>query len=211
MRLVTLEADLQNLAVVADEPSGFRIRKGDRPVTAHLWQYEPGLSFVGSPGGRTGVGVRLGLGRDDEGSIMLVAEVVLIVPIFVVFKSAHIGETEDRPWNGRLGGQPRNTGHYYWNWRMLLPPKEPMNRSLARASDALSYGGLCRSSSIRITPMATNTAAAMRSPYSHPSPPSPTKASALESGRPGRASSPACGGSGQQADFSAIFFYDISR
>src|SRR5271156_2691701 len=92
MRLVTLEADLQNLAVVADEPSGFRIRKSDRPVTAHLWQFEPGLSFVGSPSGRAGVEVRLGLGRDHNGPVVSVAEVVLMVPIIVVFKATHIGE-----------------------------------------------------------------------------------------------------------------------
>ena len=40
--------------------------------------------------------------------------------------------------------------------------------ALACASGAFSYGGLCRSNLISITPMATNTAATMRSLYSHP-------------------------------------------
>jgi len=59
-----LEADLQNRADVADEPCGFRIRKGDRPVTAHLRQFEPGLYFIGSPGCCAGGEVRLSFGRD---------------------------------------------------------------------------------------------------------------------------------------------------
>src|SRR5580698_1985335 len=104
-RLRQLEADLQNLAVVADEPSGFRIRKSDRPVTAHLRQFKPGSSFIGSPGGCAGVEVRLSLGRDHDGPVVFMAEVVLISPIIVVLKATHIGETEDRSWNGRLVGK----------------------------------------------------------------------------------------------------------
>jgi len=72
----TLEADLQDLAVVADEPSCFWIRKGDRPIAAHLRQLEPGLSFIGSPGGCAGSEVWLSLGRDHDGPLVFMAEAV---------------------------------------------------------------------------------------------------------------------------------------
>src|SRR6478672_9705882 len=101
----TLEADLQDLAVVADEPSRFRIRKSDRPVAAHLRQIEPGLSFIGSPGGCAGSEVWLSLGRDHDGPLVLMAEAVPVIPIIAVFAATHIGETEDRSWNGRLLGE----------------------------------------------------------------------------------------------------------
>ena len=82
-RLRTLEADLQNLAVVADEPSGFRIRKSDRPITAHLREFEPGLSFIGTPSGCAGVEVRLSLGRDYDGPVLVMGGVFLIAPIIL--------------------------------------------------------------------------------------------------------------------------------
>ena len=104
-RLSALEANFENLSVVAHEPSGFRIRKSDRPVTADLRQFEPGLSFIGSPSGRAGFEVRLSLGSNHHGSVVFMAEFVLIAPIIVVFKAAHIGEAEDRSRNRRLGGK----------------------------------------------------------------------------------------------------------
>ena len=79
-RLRTLEGDLQNLAIVADEPSGFRISKSDRPITAHLWQFEPGLSFIGSPSGCAGGEVRLSFVRDYDGPIVFMAEAILMGP-----------------------------------------------------------------------------------------------------------------------------------
>ena len=82
-RLRPLEADLQNLAIVADEPSGFRIRKSHCPITAHLRQREPGLSFIGTPSGCAGVEVRLSLGRDYDGPVLIMAGVVLIAPIIL--------------------------------------------------------------------------------------------------------------------------------
>jgi addiction module HigA family antidote len=48
-----LETDLQNLSVVADEPSGFWVRESDGPVSAHGGQPIPGLALIGSPGGRS--------------------------------------------------------------------------------------------------------------------------------------------------------------
>src|SRR3984957_13393744 len=98
-----LEANLQNLAVVADEPSRPRIRKSDRPVTAHVRQLKPGLSFVWTPGGCAGGEVRLSLRRDHDGAVVFVAGVVSIPPIIVVFNTTHIGETEDCSWNRGLG------------------------------------------------------------------------------------------------------------
>src|ERR1700722_12752947 len=85
-----LEADLQNLPVVADEPSGFRTRKSDSPVTAHLRQFEPGVSFIGSPGGRAGGEVRRSFRRDHNGPIVFMAEAVSFAPGIVVLESARI-------------------------------------------------------------------------------------------------------------------------
>src|SRR4051794_18610445 len=96
----TLEADLQDLAIVADEPSGFRICKRDRPVTTRLRQFEPGLSFIGSPSGCAGGEVRLSFGRDHDGPTVfmaeavviapiIMAEAVVIAPIIVVFAATH--------------------------------------------------------------------------------------------------------------------------
>src|SRR5271170_3247983 len=101
-RLKTLEADLQNLSIVADEPSSFRIRKSDCPITAYLWQFEPGLSFIGAPRGRAGAKVRLSLRRDHHTPVVFMAEVVSMAPIIAVFHATHIGKTEDRSRNRRL-------------------------------------------------------------------------------------------------------------
>src|SRR5579862_4257338 len=100
-----LEADLQNLTVIADKPSCLRIRKTDRPVTAHLRKGEPRLSFVGSPSRRTGAEIRLSLGRYYDGPIVFMARMVFPIPVVRVvslFKATGIGETEDRSWSGRL-------------------------------------------------------------------------------------------------------------
>jgi hypothetical protein len=98
-----LEANLQNLAVVADEPSGCGIRKSDRPITAHLRQFDPGLPFIRTPGGSAGGEVRLSLCRDHNTAVVFMAEVVSMPPIIAVFSAAHIRQTEDRSWNRRLG------------------------------------------------------------------------------------------------------------
>ena len=100
-----LEANLQNLAVVADEPSGFRVRKTDRPITAHVRQCEPGLSFVWTPCGCAGAEVRQSFSGDHHTAVMFVGEVVSMAPIILVFRATRIGETEDRSCNGRFGGE----------------------------------------------------------------------------------------------------------
>src|SRR6266568_1543629 len=90
-----IEADLQNLAVIADEPSGFRICKSDCPVTAHLRQLEPRLPFIGRPRRRAGTKIRLSLGRDHDGLVVVMVEMIFpipIVPIVVLVMPARISE-----------------------------------------------------------------------------------------------------------------------
>ena len=41
-----LEANLQDLAVIAHEPSSMRIRKSDGPEAAHFRQHDPSLAFI---------------------------------------------------------------------------------------------------------------------------------------------------------------------
>ena len=100
-----LEANFENLSVVAHEPSGFRIRKSDRPVTADLRQFEPGLSFIRSPSGCARFEVRLSLAVTTTVRSYSWPNSSLIAPIIVVFQAAHIGEAEDRSRNRRLGGK----------------------------------------------------------------------------------------------------------
>jgi len=72
------EADLEDLTVVAYEPPGVWIRKSDRPVAAHVGQFEPGTSFIGSPCCLSRVEVRLRLGGNYDGLIVLVIEFAII-------------------------------------------------------------------------------------------------------------------------------------
>ena len=48
-----LEADLQDLAVVADEPTIMRVCKSDGPIATHVGHHVPRAAFVGSPGRRS--------------------------------------------------------------------------------------------------------------------------------------------------------------
>jgi hypothetical protein len=69
-----------------------------------LRQFEPGLSFIGSPSGRAGAEVRLSFGSNHDGPVVFMTEVALMAPIVVALESTSIGETEDRSWNGGLPG-----------------------------------------------------------------------------------------------------------
>ena len=69
-----LEADFEDLAVVADEPAGVGVGEGDGPVAADTGELVPGVALVGAPRGGAGGEVGQGLGGDDDGSVVDVAE-----------------------------------------------------------------------------------------------------------------------------------------
>src|ERR1700693_3651104 len=80
---VVVETNLQDLAVIAHEPSRFRIRKTHRPEPAHSGQFVPRASLIGSPGRRSGAEIRLRLRGNDNG--MVVFLVSLVVKFLVAF------------------------------------------------------------------------------------------------------------------------------
>ena len=49
--MLPLEADLQDLTVIAYEPAGLGISEGYGPVAAGVGNWDPGVAFVGSEGG----------------------------------------------------------------------------------------------------------------------------------------------------------------
>jgi hypothetical protein len=49
--MLPLEADLQDLTVIAYEPAGLGISEGYGPVAAGVGNWDPGAAFVGSEGG----------------------------------------------------------------------------------------------------------------------------------------------------------------
>src|SRR5580698_6404414 len=98
----SLETNFQDLAVVADEPSRVRIGKTHRPVSAGVGQPVPGLAFIGSPSGRSGVEVRGGFSGDDDS--LGVRRILPSGGITVTAKrhAIHIGEAEDRSTHWRF-------------------------------------------------------------------------------------------------------------
>jgi len=98
----TLEADLQYLTVIPDEPSGVGIGKSDGPIAAHLRQSEPGAAFVGSPSGFAGGEIRLGLRGDDDRMVAVVAKAKAFV--VALPHAADISEAENGSLHGRLCG-----------------------------------------------------------------------------------------------------------
>ena len=95
---VNSEADLQNLASVAYEPSCFWGCESHRPKAARLRQGEPGMALVGSPGGRPGTEVGFGFGGDYD----RVIEVLVARFSFAAVAGAlDVGETKNRARDGR--------------------------------------------------------------------------------------------------------------
>src|SRR5580700_8718626 len=81
---VVVETNLQDLAVIAHEPSRFRIRKTHRPEPAHSGQFEPGASLIGSPGRRSGAEIRLGLRGNYNGMVVFLVSLVVLVAYLVI-------------------------------------------------------------------------------------------------------------------------------
>ena len=88
-----LEADLQDLASIAYEPSGLRIRKSDRPIAAYLGQAKPRASFIGSPGGRSGIEFGGRLGGDYNG--LLMSLLTFFVILIAMTNAASVGKAEN--------------------------------------------------------------------------------------------------------------------
>jgi hypothetical protein len=91
-----LEADLQDLASIAHEPSSFWIRKSDGPEAAHSRQVEPSATFIRSPGRFSRGEVRRRLGGDHDGMLVFLAEFFILA----MANAADIGQAE----NGSLHG-----------------------------------------------------------------------------------------------------------
>src|SRR6202008_2796742 len=102
---VMLEADLQNLAVVTDEPAIMWVRKTDGPEAADIWQQIPSAALIGSPRSFSGCEVWFGLGGNYH---CVVVFVTALVPTeaypskLIVTVAADVGETENRSLHGRL-------------------------------------------------------------------------------------------------------------
>ena len=101
-----LEADLQYLAVIAYEPTIVWIRKCNGPEAAHIGQHIPSAPFIGSPSRFPGREIRLRLGGDYNGAIVLMTNLVVlsapIAVIFVVASAADIGQAENRALHRRF-------------------------------------------------------------------------------------------------------------
>jgi len=105
-----LEADFQDLAVIAYEPAGFRTCERDGPIAASSWNLEPGAAFVGSPGCGSGTEIRLGFGGDHDGVVEVVIKpFVLIAAIATIMAmpiaeliAADVSEAKNRSLHGRL-------------------------------------------------------------------------------------------------------------
>src|SRR5580704_19277721 len=88
-----LEADFQNRAIDADQPSGFGAGEGYGPEAIHAIQGEPGLALVGSPGRAARIG------GDDHGTIGAVFSLALLAA------ATRIGQAEDGSGDWRCIGK----------------------------------------------------------------------------------------------------------
>src|ERR1700722_19462557 len=82
---LNLETDFQDLAIVADEPSGVGIRECDGPEAVRAGNGKPGAAFVGSPRCGTGTEIRFGLGGNHHRTVELGIESSAIATTVVRF------------------------------------------------------------------------------------------------------------------------------